>query len=117
MRRKILLASSFVVTVLGCTHEETRTNNPPGPVPNPPAPTTVPSDTATTPTSTSKPVIMNPPPPPQPTDTPPPSDEPNVTVQKQPDGTCLRIVTAKCPPGAMCNPPPPMKVPCPAGTK
>jgi len=116
MRRKILLAASFVVTALGCQHEDGGGNtgpNPPEPHPNPPAPTTTATPTPTTdpttaPTGTSKPPIMNPPPPSV-------NDDPDVHIEKQPDGTCLRIVTAKCPPGVMCNPPPPQKVPCPAG--
>src|SRR5438067_7435095 len=100
MRRKILLASSFVITAMGCTQQDVHPN-PPGPTPNPPAPTTTSTATPTadptsTPTGTSKPIIMNPPPPPQP-------DDPDVRIEKQPDGTCLRIVTAKCPPGVMCN--------------
>ena len=120
MRRKILLAASFVVTAIGCQHEDgggnTGPNPPEPPHANPPptptdtataTPTSDPTTTATT-TGTSKPSIMNPPPPSV-------NDDPDVRIEKQPDGTCLRIVTAKCPPGVMCNPPPPQKVPCPAG--
>ena len=34
-------------------------------------------------------------------------------IQKLDDGTCIEIVDVECPKGAMCNPPPPQKVPCP----
>lgn len=34
-------------------------------------------------------------------------------IQKLDDGTCIEIVDIDCPKGAMCNPPPPQKVPCP----
>ena len=34
-------------------------------------------------------------------------------IQKLDDGTCIEIIDIDCPKGAMCNPPPPQKVPCP----
>src|SRR5579859_2710123 len=92
MRKKALLAASFVVTAAGCNREA---DSPPIHTNNPPAPTTT-----ATPTTT--------------TTAPPTADEPNVHIEQMADGTCMRFVApGPCPPGAMCNPPPPMKVPCP----
>jgi len=34
-------------------------------------------------------------------------------IQKLDDGTCIEVIEIDCPKGAMCNPPPPKKVPCP----
>jgi len=115
MRRRTL-AASVVVTVslaeLACTSGtggETR-NPPPQQV-----------DTKTPPDP--EPISRNPPDPSAgevPPEEKPPEEKPpeqipgdKVTVEKQPDGTCIEYVSVYCPPGDSCNPPPPREVPCP----
>ena len=94
MRRKLLLATSFVLT-LACNREADKEPihaNPPRPDPDPTATTATTTDPTTSATT---------------------DPETDVSIQKMPDGKCVRVVHVKCPEGVMCNPPPPKEVPCP----
>lgn len=88
MRRKSLLAASFVFTTVCCNrdadHDTIHANPPPQPQPtstDTTAATTTPSTTTT------------------PSPTPVPNDDPDVSIVKTADGKCLRVVNVKCPPG------------------
>jgi len=113
--RRSRLAAPFVITVAaatGCAPEAQapHRNPPPEPHFNPP------------PQEPERPVAqvlppepphVNPPPPPHPVmpELPLPTNPAN--VQKEPDGSCREYTHVQCPPGVMCNPPPPHPVRCP----
>ena len=69
-----------------------------------------------------EPIHPNPPPvttgdpTPPPTTTPPDSAGTVWSVIVRSDGTCSAMQEVSCPEGAACNPPPPAKITCPAGS-
>jgi len=119
-------AAPFVLTLAGCMVQSAPPSRPPPQEPhmNPPPPNDTPA-TETTPPPTTGPttgVISNPPRPGAEQQTPdqaqpkppkPDTYEAHWTVMKQGD-RCVAYVKTSCPPGAMCNPPPPTDYVCTA---
>jgi hypothetical protein len=119
-------ATPFVVTLAAAPACYVQ-SSPSSPQPPPPVAQPAPGQPAST---QAPPVVVNPPPPgaasqPGPTTAPPPATtaqpaggapapvrERRWTVFRN-DRGCSAMVEVKCPPGAMCNPPPPVKYACP----
>jgi hypothetical protein len=94
-RGKKACAASFVLTIAAASmHVECKKST--GGI-NPPEPEPLPSSSAS-PTPSSSSTVT-------------------VTVRSRPDGRCYMQVPMDCPPGVMCNPPPPEEVDCPSNMR
>ncbi len=109
--RRSRLAAPFVVTVaLTACAADPPGNPPPRLTANPPPPDVVPRPEPTA--EQPREIHMNPPHPQHPIAELPLPTNP-ASVVKGADGTCTEYTHVSCPPGVMCNPPPPHAVRCP----